>query len=195
MLPGNEAVVLNETGCGDCKRGKPADQASQGTGAGEPASRYASGQSPNPESSAELTPAAIDLLAAAKSPLFIYGPDAARGERGRLAVTALSNLAIVLGHGDRLAYVGTEANSQGARDMGALPDTLPGHLPVSDAAVRDRLGKLWGVQPPAEPGLSYAQMIGGGVRALFVMGANPAADSVTAEALGRLTSWSCRTCS
>ncbi len=36
---------------------------------------------------------------------------------------------------------------------------------------------LWGVQPPAEPGLSYDQMVAGGVRALFVMGANPAADA------------------
>ena len=71
-------------------------------------------------------------------------------------MTALSNLAIQLGFGDRLAYVGAEANSQGARDMGLLPDTLPGHQSVSDAAVRDRLGKLWGVPPPAEPGLSYA---------------------------------------
>ena len=94
----------------------------------------------------------LELLTGAKSPLFIYGPDAARGERGRQAVTALSNLAIALGFGDRLAYVGAEANSQGARDMGMLPDALPGHLPVSDAAVRERLGKLWGVQPPAETG-------------------------------------------
>ena len=101
-------------------------------------------------------------------------------------MTALSNLAIQLGFGDRLAYVGAEANSQGARDMGLLPDTLPGHQSVSDAAVRDRLGKLWGAPPPAEPGLSYAQMIGGTLRALYVMGANPAADSLTAEALGRL---------
>ena len=52
--------------------------------------------------------------------------------------------------------------------------------------MRDRLGKLWGAPPPAEPGLSYAQMIGGSLRALYVMGANPAADSLTAEALGRL---------
>jgi predicted molibdopterin-dependent oxidoreductase YjgC len=67
-----------------------------------------------------------------------------------------------------------------------LPDALPGHLPVRDAAVRDRLGKLWGVQPPAEPGLSYETMIGGGLQALYVMGANPAADSLRAEALSHL---------
>ncbi len=98
-------------------------------------------------------------------------------------MTALSNLAIALGHSDKLAYIGAEANSQGARDMGLLPDALPGHLPVSDPAVRERLGKLWGVQPPAEPGQSYAALAAGGVKALYVMKVNPAATPAGAEAL------------
>ena len=185
VLPGNEAVLLSELAAaiqaGKATSQRVSESANQ---------RMAKGadQATVTQHAARSTqyPAAIDLLTAAKSPLFIYGPDTARGERGRLAVTALSNLAIQLGFGDRLAYVGAEANSQGARDMGLLPDTLPGHQSVSDAAVRDRLGKLWGAPPPAEPGLSYAQMIGGTLRALYVMGANPAADSLTAEALGRL---------
>ena len=67
--------------------------------------------------------------------------------------------------------------------MGLLPDALPGHQPVSDAAVRERLGKLWGVQPPAAAGQTYAQMVGGGVKALYVMGADPAAVAADAEAL------------
>ena len=178
VLPGNEAAALNELAVA-IQAGKTRDQGLGTRGQG-------TGRSPQSLVPSPQYPAAIGLLTAAKSPLFIYGPDAARGERGRLAVTALSNLAIQLGFGDRLAYVGAEANSQGARDMGLLPDTLPGHQSVSDAAVRDRLGKLWGAPPPAEPGLSYAQMIGGTLRALYVMGANPAADSLTAEALGRL---------
>ncbi|PKO20872.1 MAG: hypothetical protein CVU38_17805, partial [Chloroflexi bacterium HGW-Chloroflexi-1] len=126
------------------------------------------------------------LLTAAKSPLFIYGPDAATGERGRATVAALVNLATVLDQGDKLAYVGREANEQGCRDVGLLPDTLPGHAAVGDAAVRERLGKLWGVQPPAAPGQSYARMVGGGVKALFVMGENPAAQPALAEALRKL---------
>jgi NADH-quinone oxidoreductase subunit G len=187
VLPGNEAVLLNELASaiqtGKTASQRTGEQANQrmarGTGQGvsqpmQPALR-----------NSQYAPA-IELLTAAKAPLFIYGPDAARGLRGRLAVTALNNLAIMLGQGDKLAYIGREANSQGARDMGALPDTLPGHLPVSDAGVRDRLGRLWGVLPPADPGLSYDKMLAGGLDALFVVGANPAADSVTAEALGRL---------
>ena len=76
-----------------------------------------------------------------------------------------------------------EANSQGCRDMGLLPDTLPGQLPIGDAAVRDRLGKLWGVQPPVEPGQSLAQMLAGGVKGLMVVGLDPAAEPATAQAL------------
>ncbi len=130
--------------------------------------------------------ATVDALLAAKSPLFIYGPDAARGDRGRLTVTALSNLAVLLGAGDKLAYIGHAPNGQGLRDMGVLSDTLPGHTPVADAGVRDRLGKLWGVQPPAAPGLTYDQMLDGGVKASFILEADPAASPRTAEALRQL---------
>ncbi|MDQ1301512.1 MAG: hypothetical protein QG637_1434, partial [Chloroflexota bacterium] len=48
------------------------------------------------------------------------------------------------------------------------------------------LGKLWGVQPPAEAGQTYAQMVAGGVKGLFVLGDNPAAQPAAAEALRKL---------
>jgi NADH-quinone oxidoreductase chain G len=129
---------------------------------------------------------AAQILAAAKSPLFIYGPDAARGPRGRMTVTALSNVAVALGHGDKLAYVGHEANGQGLRDMGVVANALPGHAPVTDAPTRERLGKLWGVQPPAEPGASYQEMLDGKVRALYLMEADPAASPAAADSLRKL---------
>jgi predicted molibdopterin-dependent oxidoreductase YjgC len=50
-----------------------------------------------------------------------------------------------------------DANSLGARDMGLLPDALPGY------------------QPASEVGKSYAQILSSpDIKALFVMGANPA---------------------
>ncbi len=50
-----------------------------------------------------------------------------------------------------------DANSLGARDMGVLPDALPGYQPV------------------AQPGMAYAEMLSNPqVKALYVMGANPA---------------------
>jgi len=185
VLPGNEAVLLDELAAA-VQAGKAREQ---GLGIREQAGRRpeAKGKTDTRTSQSPIPntqyPAAIELLLSAKSPLFIYGPDAATGERGRAAVSALANLATALGQGDKVAYVGAAANEQGARDMGLLPDTLPGHQSVADAAVRERLGKLWGVQPPTEPGLTYRQMVNGGVRALFVMGADPGADPAVAEAL------------
>ncbi len=139
--------------------------------------------SPGGSAAAFLLPSA--LLASAKAPLFIYGPDAARGQTGRQTVAALSNLAAQLGRGE-IAYIGHEPNGQGLRDMGLTSDSLPGQLPVADPAVRDRLGKLWGIQPPAQPGLSYTEMLEGGVKALYIIEADPGASPRIAAALSQL---------
>jgi len=182
VYPGQEASLLSDLASavqGAKAESQPAARAQGTRPAGQPP---VTAKRPVPPALA----GAVDALAGAKSPLFIYGPDAARGEQGRQTVAALSNLASTLGHGDKLAYIGAEANSQGARDMGMLSDSLPGHLPVSESAVRERLGKLWGVQPPAEAGRTYAEMLDGGVRGLYVMGANPAAVLAHAEALRKL---------
>jgi NADH-quinone oxidoreductase chain G len=181
VRPGDEALALNELAAAAQARKAAAAGAQQ---------KQERGARPQQGPAVAMTrvarsdiDAAAEILAGAKSPLFIYGPDAARGPRGRLTVTALSNLAVALGQGDKLAYVGHEANGQGLRDVGVVANALPGHAPVSDAGARDRLGKLWGVQPPAEPGMSYQDMVDGKVRALYVMEADPAAGSAAAEAL------------
>jgi predicted molibdopterin-dependent oxidoreductase YjgC len=74
-----------------------------------------------------------------------------------------------------------DANGMGARDMGALPSMLPGYRPVSDARARDALAVAWGAPVPDAPGLDYAAMTGGGVKALYVMGADPAKRATPAE--------------
>jgi formate dehydrogenase major subunit len=65
-------------------------------------------------------------------------------------------------------------NVQGASDMGALPDLLPGYQRVIDDAVRRRVGEAWGVAVPSQPGLRIPDMFAGAldgrVRALYVMG-------------------------
>ncbi|TMB76046.1 MAG: NADH-quinone oxidoreductase subunit NuoG, partial [Chloroflexi bacterium] len=73
----------------------------------------------------------------------------------------LQALAVVTGNIDRPgAGVGPlfeDANSLGARDMGLLPDALPGYNPAEDA------------------GMTYAEMLSRPqLKALYVMGANPA---------------------
>ncbi len=133
---------------------------------------------------------AAEVLAAAQNPLIIYGPMVARGELGAPLRQALINLALYLGKPENLAYIGLEANSQGCRDMGVLPDRLPGHAALDDRMASDLLGKLWGCSLPVHPGKSYKQMLdaaGSEVKALYIMGANPASERpVWAENLDRL---------
>jgi formate dehydrogenase major subunit len=68
-------------------------------------------------------------------------------------------------------------NEQGASDMGARPDRLPGEARVSDADARARVAAEWGVEPPAEPGTAEPALLGAfgaGIRGAFVLGENPA---------------------
>src|SRR5260370_33842121 len=57
--------------------------------------------------------------------------------------------------------------------MGLLPDVLPGYRPVGDAAGRAALARAWNADLPAEPGIGYDEMLSAGVKALYVIGANP----------------------
>lgn len=82
------------------------------------------------------------------------------------------------GHTRYLA-LGDYSNSRGASDMGLLPDFLPGYARAADAAELKRFAKLWGAASlPAQPGLTARQMMGaaasGKLKALYVVGANPA---------------------
>ncbi|MBU6350210.1 MAG: NADH-quinone oxidoreductase subunit NuoG [Chloroflexi bacterium] len=133
---------------------------------------------------------AAALLAGAQNPLLVYGPMVARGESGPPLRQALTNLALSLGKPANLAYVGLEANSQGCRDLGVLPDRLPGHAALDDSAAAKALGKLWGCKLPAAPGKSYKQMLdnaGGDIKALYILGANPASERpLWAQTLARL---------
>ncbi len=80
----------------------------------------------------------------------------------------LQALAVLTGNVDRpgtgVGPLFEDANSLGARDMGLLPDSLPGY------------------QPAAEAGMSYAEILSNPqLKALFVMGANPARHLVDAK--------------
>jgi NADH-quinone oxidoreductase chain G len=173
--PGSEVTLLNGLlrAATELKDDAGSEARKIATYAGEKELRSLCGVAP------EAVKAAAAALVNAKSALIIYGPMAARGEQGKLVRTGLQNLAAYTGHGERLAYVGLDANSQGCRDQGVLPDRLPGHASVDDAAARTRLEQLWGGALPAAPGKSYSQMLnaaGSDIKALFVMGADPASE-------------------
>jgi len=122
--------------------------------------------------------AAAKLLNESGNTLIVYGPMAARGEDGPGVRDGLMQLAQATGEGTRLAYVGLDGNAQGCRDMGVLPDRLPGQFPLDDAGARARLESLWGGSLSTSPGYTYKQMLDSQeMRALFVNGANPGAES------------------
>lgn len=136
-----------------------------------------------PESLAGLAPvgaeqllAAAEAIAGAENLLVLYG-----GEAAALGmVPGLAALAAATGHiaaaDNGLLAVGRHANSQGAADMGLLPDWLPGYRRLGDAGAREALGALWPRTPPPEPGLTADAMLTGGVRALYLAGTDPVAD-------------------
>ena len=126
----------------------------------------------------ETLAAAAKLLADSNTTLIIYGPMAARGQDGPAVRRGLMKLAHAAGEGARLAYVGLDGNAQGCRDMGVLPDRLPGHFPLDDADAKIRLETLWACKLSTSRGRTYKQMLDSQqMKALFVMGANPADES------------------
>jgi NADH-quinone oxidoreductase chain G len=129
-------------------------------------------------------------IAGAKGAVLLYDEMAPGQEDAPELATDLLNLALVTGNVGRPgAGVGPlfeDNNSLGARDMGLLPDSLPGYAGLEDAALRSRLRHLWGLSAPKKPGLSYQQMLSGGVKALYVMGANPERHLADPAALDKL---------
>lgn len=90
----------------------------------------------------------------------------------------------------RYMALGDYANSRGASDMGLLPDFLPGYERVSDAAARERFGRLWGAELSSVAGMHAREILeaaGDKIKALYVVGCNPVKTfGVPKEKLARL---------
>jgi formate dehydrogenase alpha subunit len=111
---------------------------------------------------------------------------------GTTNVHSLLNLALVTGNiGKRGAGVNPlrgKNNVQGESDVGGLPDVLPGYRPVTDADARKSVADVWGVEPPAVPGLTEVEMthaFGDGIRGAFVFGENIGATEPNASRTAR----------
>jgi formate dehydrogenase alpha subunit len=118
-------------------------------------------------------------LYGARGSAIVYGLGVTEHVHGTDGVRALANLAILTGNvgtpdGGGIMPLRGQNNVQGASDVGALPEYLPGYAPVGDAAARARFEAAWGVRLPAERGLRIPEMLAaardGGLRALWVIG-------------------------
>jgi predicted molibdopterin-dependent oxidoreductase YjgC len=173
--PGGEVLLLNAllAAAAKSKDDKKSDAAKMAGKVSDTALREVAGVEP------AAVAAAAELLANAKSALILYGPLVARGEIGKAVTAGLTNLAHYTGHYERLAYIGLDANSQGCRDLGVLPNRLPGHVALDDVLGRPLLEQMWGAPLPTTPGKTYSQMLdaaGGEIKALYIMGADPASE-------------------
>ena len=110
--------------------------------------------------------AAAQAFGEAKNGIVLYGPEAGNDPALRRAVTNLVTLAGFVGRPNNgVIAVLPHANSRGAADLGLVPDRLPGYLPFPEG------------EGPRVRGLSAAEMLAGGVRALLVAAADPFASS------------------
>ena len=123
--------------------------------------------------------AAARLFGQAEKPAIIYGLGVTEHLHGTDGVRTLANLAILrgavgTGRGFGVNPLRGQNNVQGASDMGALPDLLPGYGKVTDPAARARAERVWGTPVPQRPGLRIPEMFAaaraGELRALWVIG-------------------------
>ena len=99
---------------------------------------------------------------------------------GSQMVQALADLALLTGNigkkGAGLNVLSGKSNTQGACDIGSLPNYLPGYQRVGDAHASARMESVWGVKPPATPGRNLMEMLQaakeGKLKALYVVGSN-----------------------
>ncbi len=109
-------------------------------------------------------------------------------------VLALINLSLLTGHvgryGSGLVPLRGQNNVQGGGDMGALPDKLPGFQDIADDELRGKFEAVWGVDVPADPGWHLSEMFEamerGDMRALYVIGENPAQSEADVNRTRRL---------
>lgn len=112
---------------------------------------------------------------------FVIGHGILQQRYGTHALGAILNLSLMTGslgtQGAGLYLLARESNQNGAMDMGAVPDLLPGRLPIVENGNRKAWEKNWDVKISPDPGLNMARIIeaaeNGQLKALYIMGENP----------------------
>jgi len=118
----------------------------------------------------------VDLLAASATFALLIGKEILQSSGASYKLLLLSAINY-LANG-RIYLLSERSNEQGLLDMGCAPDLLPGYRPVAPAEFRKRYENLWNTEIPEKTGLTIFEMMdaasGGSLKALYVMGENPA---------------------
>jgi formate dehydrogenase alpha subunit len=124
---------------------------------------------------------AARILGEAPTMVVVYGMGITQHTTGTDNVKAVANLLMLTGNmglpGTGFSPLRGQNNVQGACDMGALPNVLPGYQSVSQPLVRSKFGEAWGVELDSEPGLALTEMVAaaheGLLRGMYIVGENP----------------------
>lgn len=130
---------------------------------------------------AALIRQAARLYAAARNGMIIYGLGITQHTHGSSNVMACANLALATGHIGRphsgVSPLRGQNNVQGACDVGALPNVLPGYQKTDDPAALERFSAYWKVPMPVTSGLKSCQMIHGAkngqVKGMYIIAEDP----------------------
>jgi assimilatory nitrate reductase catalytic subunit len=136
---------------------------------------------------------ATHLLGEAATAMVLTARGAEQQSHGVDNVIAFINLILALGQvgkpGSGYGCFTGQGNGQGGREHGQKNDQLPGYRKLANAADRAHVAAVWGVLPddlpaPGLPAVELFEALGrrGGVRGLWVMGANPVVSAPNARA-------------
>jgi len=124
---------------------------------------------------------AARLFAGAERAVIIYSMGITQHTTGTDNVKSIANLLMLTGNmgreGTGFSPLRGQNNVQGACDMGALPNVLPGYQQVTNAEVRQKFASAWKCTIKDKPGLPVTEMIEaalqGKIKAMYVLGENP----------------------
>jgi len=146
--------------------------------------------------SEELLRQAARLYASSgKKCSIFYGMGIAHHVSGTDNVKTIANLAMLCGKlgeaGGGVNPLRGQNNVQGACDMGALFNSLPGYSGLDDNTTFDKYEALWGVKLPRRKGKASTEVwdaiLAGEIRGLYIFGEDPAvADPNASHALKAL---------
>ncbi len=130
--------------------------------------------------SAEKIKEAARIYGSAKRAAILFSMGITQHITGVNNVLSTANLAMLTGNigrpGTGVNPLRGQNNVQGACDVGALPDLLPGYQRVSDPEIRRQISEIWGIKVPSEPGLTLTEKINGAgdkVKVMLIFGENP----------------------
>jgi formate dehydrogenase alpha subunit len=130
---------------------------------------------------ADRIAAAARVYAANGPAAIVYGGEFALGSQGTDHISALANLALLTGNigkpSSGISPLFAQNNAQGACDMGAMPDSLPGYQGLADPSARTKFETAWGCSIDPSPGLTFDGICAAAarkqVKAVYMIGANP----------------------